>query len=90
VAGRSPPDYGGVERPTRPTKNLKQREAARKAARRGEVQGPTKPMDAAHNLWIGLDVSTKGMRDLGSVHKGVSPGVIVLPSKSCMRASKFK
>ena len=41
--------------------------AARKAARRGGVQGSTILMDAACDLWVGLDTSTKGMKDLGSV-----------------------
>src|SRR5258706_4097355 len=38
--------------------------AARKAARRGEVQGPTKPKGAAHELWVGLLASMNCVRVL--------------------------
>ena len=33
----------------------------------GGKEGGIKPMDATRDLWVGLDVSTKGMRELGGI-----------------------
>ena len=63
------------------------RAVARKAAKSKAL----KPMDAAHDLWVGLDVSMKVCESwVVYLHKGVGPKVVMLPGESWARASKFK
>ena len=42
-------------------------DAARKAARRAELQGPMQPIGTARDLWVGLDASERYTGDYGDV-----------------------